>query len=311
MTSLARQVLGPAYPMVIRTATSEPMRRINAFLGFPQYLMRRQIMKSKLAVDIQTRMGMGAVLSKALLFHELAHLQGMTPEICSSNSLYSEDYQADFLEGYFYRPTAKFSGKPLAGRSYLWALRNIAPQELSIHRASELFRTYFSPRENVTDAVASVMNGRNNFDLSIHFRSTDKSLESGAPDTQAALDRVSQYLDTGETKGVFLATDDLAFQNAITSRFQQHRFITFNLVDLPADTPRHFSKMTPTEKATEALVNIFLLSKSPIIVRSSSYMSAISVIINPNMKTDTLNKTLTNRSIFPESQILSRENNVR
>lgn len=311
MTSLARRILGPAYPAVVRTATSEPVRRVNALLGVPQYLMRRQRMNSTLAVDIQTRMGMGAVLSKALLFHELANLQGVAAEIYSSNSLYSEIDQTDFLETYFYRPSKRFGGKPIAGRSYLWALRNVAPQELSVRRASELFRIHFSPKDNITDRVSSVMNGRTNFDLSIHFRSTDKSLESGAPDTHAAIERISRYLDTGETKGVFLATDDMAFQNIITSRFAQHRFFTYNLVDLPVDTPRHFSNMTPTEKAIEALVNIFLLSRSPLIVRSSSYMSAISALVNPHMKTDTLNRTLTNRSIFPESQILAREDDAR
>jgi hypothetical protein len=75
----------------------------------------------------------------------------------------------------------------------------------------------------------------------------------------------------------------------------------------PDDTPRHFSSMAARNRAVESLVNIFLLARSPVIVRSSSYMSAISVLANPSMKTITLDKNLTGRQIFPEYEIIAAE----
>jgi hypothetical protein len=42
-------------------------------------------------------------------------------------------------------------------------------------------------------------------------------------------------------------------------------------------------------------------------VRTSSYLSAISALINPQLRTETISKTLAKRSPFPEHEILQAE----
>jgi hypothetical protein len=287
--------------------TSEPVRELRAYAGFPAYAARRRSMGDALCVDVYPRMGMGALLAKSILFHEMAEQSGLKAEIISTNSLYLPAGSTDVLSEYFRGRSARTSATPLSGPSYIWALRRVAPQKLSLERASEIFAREFKPADAVSEVINTVLAGRQNFDLSIHFRGTDKALESGTPDIALALEHIAPFLEGSSGKDVFLATDDANFKNIIHTRYPHHNFTSFDMCEVPDGVPRHFSSMTPKEKAIESLVNIFLLSMSPMIVRSSSYMSAISAIANPSMKTITINKTLGERKIFPEHELIQSE----
>ncbi|MGF7155088.1 hypothetical protein [Novosphingobium gossypii] len=287
--------------------TSEPVRELTAIAGLPSYIARRGKMGDALCIDVHPRMGMGALIAKALLFHEMADRAGLKPEIVSTNSLYLSPGSSDVLADYFTGRPTQVRSRPLSGKSYMWALRHGAPLHMPLDRAAQLFATHFNPAPAIVEQVDKVLQGRSSFDLSIHFRGTDKVLESGTPDMDRALQHIGGFLDGTRGKDVFLATDDNAFRRVLTTRYPQHTFSSYDLSVLPDDTPRHFSAMSARDKAVESLVNIFLLARSPVIVRSSSYMSAISVLANPAMKTITLNKTLTGRQIFPEHEIIEAE----
>lgn len=250
---------------------------------------------------------MGALIAKALLCHEMADRVGLRPEIVSTNSLYLSPGSSDVLADYFTGRTAHVRSKPISGKSLMWTMRHEAPLHITLDRAAQLFATHFNPAPAIVEQIYTVLQGRSSFDLSIHFRGTDKVLESGTPDMDRALRHIGGFLDGTQGKDVFLATDDNAFRRVLTTRYPEHTFFSYDLSVLPDDTPRHFSAMSARDKAVESLVNIFLLARSPVIVRSSSYMSAISVLANPSMKTITLNKTLTARQIFPEHEIIEAE----
>lgn len=103
-------------------------------------------------------------------------------------------------------------------------------------------------------------------------------------------------------KSVFLATDEPKFEEALKSRFKDINFITYNRGGSVAPgVPRHFSNMRGEDKAIEAIVNIILLSKCKTLIRTRSYLSAISIILNPSIDVFTFGST--NSPVFPENVI--------
>jgi len=75
----------------------------------------------------------------------------------------------------------------------------------------------------------------------------------------------------------------------------------------PPGTPRHFSALSPADKALEALVNIHALARAPVCIRTSSYLSAISALVAPAMRTVTVNRTIGRAAPFPEAELLACE----
>ncbi|WP_380784373.1 hypothetical protein [Sphingomonas sp. R86520] len=308
MNSRVKSLLGPAYPFYIRVKTSETVRDLTASIGLPAYRRRRRANPGVLAVNVDARMGLGATIAKALLFHALAEDLELRPEIISSNPLYASAPGQDFLGRYFDRPVAASPGPPLSGRSYLWALRKVAQTHISYERAAALFAQHFQPSALVRETIAAVMAGRNRFDLSIHFRGTDKFLESGRVDVDNLFGQIDRTLPSLPARGqIFLATDDASCEVALRLRYPDVSFTTYNLDDVPTGVPRHFSAMSPQDKALEAVVNIFLIASAPRCIRTSSYLSAISKISRPDLKTVTINKTLSGSTGFPERQVIGTE----
>lgn len=303
-----RTILGPAYPHVVRVRTSPLVRDLAATLGLPGYRSRRRADPSVLAVDIDSRMGMGATIAKALLFHALAEDEGTNPFITSSNPLYADLPGRDFLDTYFQRPAPSRAPTPLNGRSYGWALRKVAPQHISLHRAQRLFHQYFQPTELSRQTVDTALAGRPAFDLSIHYRGTDKFLESGPVEVRTMLEAIDRAVsDLPMEANVFLATDDPDFALVVRERYPECRFTSFDLGAVERGVPRHFSAMLPAEKALEAVANVLLLASAPLCIRTSSYLSALSKIANPALSTRTINTTLSGSTGFPEAEVLRAE----
>lgn len=174
-----------------------------------------------------------------------------------------------------------------------------------------MFWKYLPPKSAITDSVNAILDvipGRQ-FQLSIHYRGTDKMLEAPLVKFQSYENAIQERVSNGSSLSqVFLATDDVEFELFIKARFPEINFSTFNL-GTPSDASRgrHFSDMTPPDKAIESLVNMFLLAAAPICIRSTSYMSGVSKIINPRLRTITLNQTHWGSGHFPENEILAAE----
>jgi len=106
---------------------------------------------------------------------------------------------------------------------------------------------------------------------------------------------------------VFLATDDATFAAALRAAMPGLDYTSYDLGEVESGLARHFSNLSPTDKALEALVNIFLIARAPVCVRTSSYMSAVSALANPGMRTVTINQTIGQSPPFPEHEVLERE----
>lgn len=310
---LMKRALGPVFPWLSRMRHSSQSRFMQATLAAPLDAIKLRLNRPQFVVDVRGSRGMGALVCEALILVAHAERLGLVPVIRSSNPLYRPAGVDDVLSHYLGAdsPPRTRGGWPLAFRHFhsLYALK--INRQLSIEEASALFWRYFRPqlivRKRVSEVLANIPGRR--FDLSLHYRGTDKRLEAMPVDYSefAAAVEAARQARPG-VRHVFIATDDPEFQAFMLAKFPQLDFTSFNL-GTAADTHggRHFSSMSPEEKAVEALVNSLLLAQAPMCIRTSSYLSALSVIVNPALKTQTLNTDLWGSTTFPERNILDRE----
>lgn len=289
----------------IRVRHSNSVRFAGAVAGLPSYTLQRMRSGNELAVDLYEPIGLGAILSKALLFYAHAERRGMSPCIFSSNPLYTPPEQSDFLPLLFERPPSS-PLHAISGRSFQAAARLLIKRHIPLSDARRLFAEHFRPNNMVRETVRDVLAGRAAFDLSIHFRGTDKIFESGKVQHRTALAAIEKAVEKG-ARDIFLATDDPTFEVTVKNRFDRCKFTSFNLGFVNPGTPRHFSQLSPYDKALEALANIALLGAAPCCIRTSSFLSAISPIMAPSLKTVTINRTRDGSTKFPEAEVLASE----
>ena len=308
-----RKLLGPLFTPLSKAKHSRASRILVATAWMPSQLLRARHNRPYFSVNIGSSKGMGAVLSEALLMCHYAELNGLTPRIISTNPLYTTKTAEDFLSRYLGTETEKNPPdlRPMQFHT-LWSFYHLNFLEhMPLALANRLFWTYFPPKPIIADKVDAVLAGIPNhkFDLSIHYRGTDKVLEAPLIDFEVYEKAILAYqAGGGSLHSVFLATDDTDFETFVRNRFSATRFTTYNLgTSIHTTRGRHFSDMSPEDKAVESLVNIFLLAAAPTCIRGASYMSAISKILNPALRTVSLNRTHWGSSGFPELEILAEE----
>lgn len=307
-----RKVFGPFYGPLVKARHSYPMRMASGLAVLPSQHLRARRNPGTLAVDIEGVMGMGALLAFALRLYHYAEVQGLRPRIVSTNPLYSTGRGVDCLEPHLGSDHHSFPpSQALRFHNFesLFYLR--IPRHLSLERASSLFWRYLPPRKEINQLVDSalVKVPTGQFDLSLHYRGTDKVLEAEAAKLNLVEAAVGRHQAAGGLlRHVFLATDDPAFERFVIDRWPRTTFSTFNL-GRPADAevPRHFSNLRPEDKTVEAIVNMLLIARAPACIRTVSYMSALSKIMNPTLRTHTLNRTFDGSKAFPEHEILADE----
>lgn len=301
-----RKALGPLYPLLIKVKGSAPMVLAAGLAGaVPWYRERRRTAEP--VVDLTSRIGMGALVCHALLLHAWFDRSGVNGRVRSTSPFYSEG-QEDVFARWFERPPTE--GLPVLSRmaaEYLIACRR--PAHVSLAEAQRLFAAHFRPNAALAQAIAAAADCPQ-FDLSIHFRGTDKFLESGRVAFEPMFDAIRAVLGQRTVARVFLATDEAEFAAALKCEFPGLACTSYDLGVVAPGVPRVFSDLTPSDKALESLVNVFLLARAPVCVRTSSYLSAIAPLVNPDLRTVTINQTLSRNLPFPERQLVEREQQV-
>ena len=305
------------YENLIKARHSDAARYLGSRPFYALYRARQSRNGQYFAFDVSATCGMGAVLTHALLLLKYAEQAGLVPVVAFTNRLYGSSPGSDWFAEYFEMAPEYQTGAATRARlNYLKVRHEFtaaafgAPGRLGIIEANAIFSRYITIKRAVYEKVDSLSatNCVCPYDLSIHYRGTDKKLEA----TPASFDDVAAKIDSLIQNGlkvqkVFLATDAIDFDRYIRNRFPSVDFQDFNVVPLdPGTTPRHFSAIGGSEKALEALVNIVALSRSPICIRTCSYLSAWSKILNPSMRTITLNR-LHKAQVFPEAEIAKAE----
>jgi hypothetical protein len=316
-----RRLLGPLFAPLSRAKHSRSARLLSAAAHLPAQMWRHHANKPWFAVDMSSPKGLGALISEALLICRYAEDRGLRPLIVSSNPLYADHPGRDFLIDYFEPPPVDplhalhmpVTHSPMQFRTLESFFHLKLPLHLDLDRANQIFWRYFKPRIDVqarVDAVLSQLPGKR-FDVSVHYRGTDKVLEAPSVAYELVTSTLHRCVAQGMSiRRVFLATDDPNFDRYLRREFPAWQFTDF-LCGQPTDTSRgrHFSSLSPADKTLEALVNSLLLAASPLCIRSVSYLSAVSRIVNPALRTITLNQDHWGSRAFPECEI--HEDEVR
>lgn len=302
-----RRSLQPVWPWLVLARSSPPVRRAKAIAAIPAFAWKARGARG-LLIDFTSPIGMGGVIAHALRVDAWAEDAGMPIEIRATSPLYGAAGE-DMFATWFAPPEAGVAAAPrrLGGLAGEHVVSNLAPLHMPLARAERLFARRFRPSPRLRDAIAEAQARIGAYSLAIHFRGTDKFLESGRVGEHRMIAAVRPELDARSGQTVFLATDDAGFARRIRAEFPDIAFASYDMGLVPEGEPRHFSALSPREKAQEALVNIFLISRAATVVRTSSFLSAISRLASPDQRTMTINQTLARDTPFPEFEILEHE----
>jgi hypothetical protein len=271
--------------------------------NFPKQIRQQWINAPFFPFDFQLRVGMGAMLTHITQLLKYADEHSLIPVCRISNPLYSDG--SDIFPNYFVLK------RPLQNHSEL-RFHDIArdytlfspSSELQLDEMNGLFCKYIDFSERVHLAVEEFSSKyfTNDLKIGIHYRGTDKIHEAPLVNHQIVFDALERYVKGTNRTSVFLATDSAHFAVAIRKRFPNINFISFYCgEENDLELPRHFSPLlTPDEKSMEAIMNIILLSKCEICVRTASQLSVWSRVLNKDLKMVTVNQPYKN---LIESQV--------
>lgn len=252
-------------------------------------------------VDLSLRVGMGALMAYALRVAHWAAENRMALKVRASSPLYGE--RQDIFPLYF---LSRFEsdGRAIGTQRREWLLTREIASHIPHEAAKDLFATHFTPNQRLAAEIDAASGGRD-FDLSIHFRGTDKFMETGLTDAQLMLTALKPHMPSA--RNVFLATDDANFSVLVRQAWPEVTFTSYDRGVVMPGKARHFSAMSPEDKALEALVNMYALARAPHCVRTMSYMSSFVGLIRPSVGTTTINGKIDENTPFPERDLLLRE----
>jgi hypothetical protein len=181
--------------------------------------------------------------------------------------------------------------------------------ELTIKKAGELLRKYFIISEKIQDEVDSFIDKswKDNNIIGVHYRGTDKIGEAPKVLYEEVLKNII-YVNNHflKSNNIFVASDDNNFIIWI-----RKNLIDFNVItredylrsndEIPVHTKANVDKL---EINKDALINLLLLSRCDFLLKSCSFLSDVSKLLNPSLPTVVLNRPYDRAMWFPISKIL-------
>lgn len=155
-------------------------------------------------------------------------------------------------------------------------------------RVHELIQKYIKVKAHIQAKVDSFVEKhfKGRFVIGIHYRGTDKYTE--AP--RAAYHKVDNFIreclkeGKGKKPAIFVATDEQQFLDHIIDMFPDRVFY-MDAERSSNGAPVHlFSTISPYLKGEQALVDMLLLSRTTVLIRTSSNLSLWSTYFSPNLK---------------------------
>ena len=267
---------------------------LKARIGSISYNLER---RRHLDVDLGGRIGMGALLCYAIRMLAYANQAGKEARLICTSPLYSNG--SDVFSKFFDQGIGDEPFHPHSKLANEWLVHHLIPWTIPLSFARDLFHRHFDPSPFLKSHLGE------KYDLSVHFRATDKIMETGEPPRDIMLSTLMDEI-AGRKLRIFVATDDQRFRDQIHSKFDFCEFSSFELGDVEEGVARHFSELPAEDKSKEAIINIFKLASAPVCIRTMSYFSALVPIINRDCRTITVNCKI-RPNYFPEDEIWDLE----
>jgi hypothetical protein len=274
---------------------------------FPKQIMQQHFNSPYFPFDFGAKLGFGAMLTQITLLLKYAEQNSLAPLCRISNPLYSS--KRDIFPDFFVARTDHTRDpRSLFFHNFSNDYRLFKPrQQLQLNEMNRLFFKYIDFNERVRATVDSFYETvcAEHFNVGIHYRGTDKVIEAPEVAYERVFGAVEKFKSRIGTSPIFLATDSLGFSLAVRQRFPEIRFAMFGFdLKMTGELPRHFSpSISPDDKAMEAIVNMILLAKCKICIRTCSQLSLWSAVINKDLEIVTLNRP---HNDFLENQLWER-----
>ncbi|MEI6791265.1 MAG: nodulation protein NodZ, partial [Myxococcaceae bacterium] len=179
--------------------------------------------------------------------------------------------------------------------TYHWLVQHHPERLTNREEIIALWSKYVHVRPEIEHQIQQFVraNFESNFVIGIHYRGTDKSRE--APRTkyekvteeikhQVALRNLSHYK-------IFVATDEQAFVSYLESEFPNKIMYLSDTERSKDGKPLHLNKQDQQYKIGKAaLLDSLLLSKTDLLIRTSSNLSRWSTYFNPDLPVIELSK---------------------
>jgi hypothetical protein len=279
-------------------------------LSFISLMVRYNTGNGILPVEIRSTVGLGAKLEWCLEILAYSNEHNLIPQFKFSypNSGKFEDYFSRFfsLKCIQERPVRFVKISSIIeldlGKDY--------DTVLNIGLANYLINKYLFVREDVISEVEDYccQHFANRRVLGVHYRGTDKVLESPMIPYDRVKRNIERYLEIyPETDCVFIATDDISFlenmENTSVGRpllFRNDSFRSRN-----GDSIHESAYTNKYEINRDAIVNCLILSRCDALLKTASILSGWSKLFNPQLPTVMLSAPYSEHLWFPERDLVN------
>jgi hypothetical protein len=252
------------------------------------------------SIEIEANAGLFAVMQLVLFVLVHCEKHRLFPDISAKGGLYGEHTgTVDWFGMMFERtkvPDAAVRDR-LSTRAnihtsrikgvYELGFRERYERELSLAMASALFTRYYRVSRDIEASVDHFFSGigPTQETLAVHYRGTDKIYEADRVPWDVMCSAVQQAVrDRPFLRRILVASDETRF-----IEFCRGYAFSLPVVATPAqymprgEKPVHFSGHPGVEIAREALVTCVMLSRCGFLIKTASYLSAWSKILNPEL----------------------------
>jgi hypothetical protein len=221
----------------------------------------------RLTVDVSGDMGLGGVLSNAGKALYAAKAMDVDVALRFTSPTYAPSWGAtDWLDCYFARLGSRPNGRPVCNA-----------QDVPVGHPPEVLETAplvwnaLRIRDDIAasaDAVSDVTFA------AVHFRGSDKMLDSPRVSARLVLQVVEDEMNRESLERLFVASDEPRFVEEARASFGDRAFsLPVQAVATAHGRPPHFSLVAGETKAHEALVTMLILARAKLLVKTDSLLS--------------------------------------
>lgn len=240
--------------------------------------------------------GMFAVLHDVLSLaeaYEAGTIEGFRLNFQENGLYYDRSYGANWWN-YYFKPLKVGHKSPAEAPLVLETTYKILPNpeyaSMTRERAHELILKYFhlqpSIENKINTFVSQKLNGQ--YVIGIHYRGTDKISEAPRTEYSKVANEVNKALLSAKTENyrLFIATDETAFLTYMQGLFGDRVIYWEGSPRSNDGTPIHLDNRINKHTIGEsALIDSLLLSKTNLLIRTSSNLSRWSMYFNPHLET--------------------------
>lgn len=157
----------------------------------------------------------------------------------------------------------------------------------------QLIKQFIRVKPNILAEVDNFVKSHFNADyiIGVHYRGTDKKAEAPSVCYREIFAVIEKQIATLGSKSwkIFLATDEQLFKDLLFSKFPGNVCCCDHLRSEDGKA-LHITPKDPYQVGKEAVIDCLLLSRTHLIIRTSSNLSFFSSVFNPNIPVIKLNE---------------------